>query len=624
MAPGGRLRDAPLPPPPFPDVRVVPGRAPQRDRARRSSTRRRSVACSSRFLVLGGIDPTVANVIQALIYTLATRVGAPGRDRYMLVLVLLIGLVSGWVTAQDGRDRGGLHRPRRHPGRGLPRHRPRRPGRPARRGVRGHREEAADPGGLADRRRSGPGRERSVSATVGPHRPGVARAGRGPATADAPRRRPPSTSTSRSASRSARTATSSSWPAPSSRGPATGSPRSLEAVRDRDRPPRRSLDDARFGPPGSTLAGPRSARCTSAAGRRRSCRQTTWPALIELVRRALRARRGCRGHARGEPGPGRAGRSGRPAPGRRHPALDRRPEPRRRRAPPARPAPSRRTDVGDAVAAARAAGHRLGQPRPPLRRARPDDRRLDVDPRGGARPAPDHLSLYALTLDDPDEEGLTGPDGDHLPTSAGARRWRDRARPAQDEDRAAAMYHHAVGPPSRGRLARLRDQQLGPARPREPPQPRLLGAAAVRGGRARRARLRRRDPPLERRPPRPATSRPSLPTVGRSRAPAGRQRGPRPGDGRRRGGHPRPPHSTTAWPRRRPPPAVRRAAALGPRRGARRRRRRRPPPPDDPRPAPLERALRPPRLTAHRTVRRSGRRALTLHHTGCYDAPTDS
>jgi oxygen-independent coproporphyrinogen III oxidase len=57
---------------------------------------------------------------------------------------------------------------------------------------------------------------------------------------------------------------------------------------------------------------------------------------------------------------------------------------------------------------------------------------------------PDHLSLYALTLDDPDAEGLTGPDGDHLPTTRGARRWRDGAIPAQDEDRAAAQYHHAV------------------------------------------------------------------------------------------------------------------------------------------------------------------------------------
>jgi oxygen-independent coproporphyrinogen-3 oxidase len=58
--------------------------------------------------------------------------------------------------------------------------------------------------------------------------------------------------------------------------------------------------------------------------------------------------------------------------------------------------------------------------------------------------APDHLSLYALTLDDPDAEGLTGAGGDHLPTTAGARRWRARARPAQDDDRAAGMYHHAV------------------------------------------------------------------------------------------------------------------------------------------------------------------------------------
>lgn len=57
---------------------------------------------------------------------------------------------------------------------------------------------------------------------------------------------------------------------------------------------------------------------------------------------------------------------------------------------------------------------------------------------------PDHLSLYALTLDDPDAEGLTGPGGDHLPTTAGARRWRGRAVPEQDEDRAAAQYHHAT------------------------------------------------------------------------------------------------------------------------------------------------------------------------------------
>ena len=56
---------------------------------------------------------------------------------------------------------------------------------------------------------------------------------------------------------------------------------------------------------------------------------------------------------------------------------------------------------------------------------------------------PDHLSLYALTLDDPDAEGLTGEMGDHLPTARGARRWREAARPEQDDDRAADQYRLA-------------------------------------------------------------------------------------------------------------------------------------------------------------------------------------
>jgi coproporphyrinogen III oxidase-like Fe-S oxidoreductase len=56
----------------------------------------------------------------------------------------------------------------------------------------------------------------------------------------------------------------------------------------------------------------------------------------------------------------------------------------------------------------------------------------------------DHVSAYALTLDDPDAEGLTGATGDHLPTTAGARRWRARAAADQDDDRAAAQYRLAV------------------------------------------------------------------------------------------------------------------------------------------------------------------------------------
>ena len=53
---------------------------------------------------------------------------------------------------------------------------------------------------------------------------------------------------------------------------------------------------------------------------------------------------------------------------------------------------------------------------------------------------PDHLSAYALTLDDPDADGLTGPLGDHLPLRPGARRWRRRAAAEQGDDRAADMY----------------------------------------------------------------------------------------------------------------------------------------------------------------------------------------
>ncbi len=58
--------------------------------------------------------------------------------------------------------------------------------------------------------------------------------------------------------------------------------------------------------------------------------------------------------------------------------------------------------------------------------------------------APDHVSAYALTLDDPDAEGLTGPLGDHLETRPGARRWRDAAIPEQSDDRAADQYLLAV------------------------------------------------------------------------------------------------------------------------------------------------------------------------------------
>ena len=104
----------------------------------------------------------------------------------------------------------------------------------------------------------------------------------------------------------------------------------------------------------------------------------------------------------------------------------------------------RAADVGAAVAAARDAG--IASVSLDLLYDAPDASLADWIETLEAALAlePDHLSLYALTLDDPDGEGLTGPGGDHLPTTAGARRWRAGARPRQDEDRAAAQYHHAV------------------------------------------------------------------------------------------------------------------------------------------------------------------------------------
>ncbi len=54
------------------------------------------------FLIIGGVDPTLALLAQAATYTLATRLGAPGRDRSMFLLSLLIGLVAGWATLLTG------------------------------------------------------------------------------------------------------------------------------------------------------------------------------------------------------------------------------------------------------------------------------------------------------------------------------------------------------------------------------------------------------------------------------------------------------------------------------------------------------------------------------------------
>jgi hypothetical protein len=53
-------------------------------------------------LLVLGFEANLANVIQMLVYALTTRLGAPGRDRYLLVLTLGVGFIGGWLTAVTG------------------------------------------------------------------------------------------------------------------------------------------------------------------------------------------------------------------------------------------------------------------------------------------------------------------------------------------------------------------------------------------------------------------------------------------------------------------------------------------------------------------------------------------
>ena len=54
------------------------------------------------LLLIAGVNPSLANLTQAILYALTTRLGAPGRDRYLLLLTLGMGLIGGWLTIATG------------------------------------------------------------------------------------------------------------------------------------------------------------------------------------------------------------------------------------------------------------------------------------------------------------------------------------------------------------------------------------------------------------------------------------------------------------------------------------------------------------------------------------------
>ena len=396
----------------FPEALLVPGRAAQRDRDRihrRSRVPRRAVRPAPRRPArirrsrTSSRRPLHAHDPPRRAGPRPLPVRADPRHRAHRRL----------ADGVDRRDRRGVPRARDHPLRGLPLHRPHRPA------------AAARPGGGGDRGATPAARGWRI---IGVARSGAARIGdarRPPPTTSRRCRRSRCTSTSRSASRSAPTATSSSMRARRRAGRATGSPRSS----------RRSRPSSTCAPTRSTRAfGPRPPAARNGVLR-------WWHAVAAAARghcaasrprpRTVRDGRRGRGHARGQPRARRARRrrrrrgdagvtrislgaqsidrgelraAGPPASG---PAMW--PRPSRRHGPRAS-APSAwtccttsRTSTRGAWAATLDAALALG---------------------------PDHLSLYALTLDDPDAEGLDrAVAATTSPTTAGARRWRDRHGP---------------------------------------------------------------------------------------------------------------------------------------------------------------------------------------------------
>ena len=425
--------------------------------------------CRAIVVMLVGINPVTAVIFQAFLYTLATRIGAPGRYRYMFVLTLAVGLAAGWADRRDRGDRGGLPGPRDHPHRRLRVHRAtpaswpgagrrsRRPGststlrpgggRPTSRRSRGSRPgERGGAGGSVPS-----GRGCGGAATAGRDRAAARRdrAGR-PATppvalyvhvpfcrslcpycdfvvyagaiARGPRSRVAAFLAALGTELDLRAGALDAAFGPPAVAAPGGSP-SPTTSRAAARP-------APWRPPASRPAARRSIRSTSAAARRRSCRPTRSRSSSTGSRAGSALRRGAEVTLEANPGPDDRGdlagfaRAGVTRLSLGAQSLD------AGGAPGARSAAPRRRRRRRGWRGPRRPGIRAGEPGPPLRRAGPVacDRwtatlEAALAPRAGPR-----LRATRSPSTIPDAEGLTGPEGDHLPTPPGARRWRERAR----------------------------------------------------------------------------------------------------------------------------------------------------------------------------------------------------
>ena len=220
----------------------------------------------------------IAMVGQAVIYALATRLGAPGRDRYMLVLTRRHRARRRLGDGDHRRNRRRVPRPCRDPRRGVPHDGSRRPAARARNGGRGRGAPPTHPG-----RAGAP--STGAAPGIGELRAAVAEPGRAPRS-----RAPPAacTSTSRSASRIVPYCDFVVVAGRDARGPTNR----IDDVRRRagtgaDAPrrcPRRAVGRSRA-PPGRPWT-----RSTSEAARRASCRQRPSRACSTLSARGSASR----------------------------------------------------------------------------------------------------------------------------------------------------------------------------------------------------------------------------------------------------------------------------------------------------------------------------------------------